>query len=75
MPHWKIVMACVIFCLTGIIIQVIAISHSVTFKREILVKKSAEFNKNHQDTRKEALENTDDKNLLRVLNRMKGDDD
>jgi hypothetical protein len=73
--HWKIVMACVIFCLSGVILQVVLISHSVTFKREILVKKSAEFNKNHQDTRMEALGNNNDANLIRVLNRMKGDDD
>lgn len=75
LANWKIVLACVIFCLAGITLQVVLISHSVTFKREILVKKSAEANKHHEDARKHALNNSNDANLVRVLNRMKGDDD
>lgn len=69
--NWKIVMACVIFCATGVCLQIIAISKSLTFKRDKLTEKSANYSKIHEETRLQATSNSNVENLERILVRMK----
>jgi DnaJ homolog subfamily C member 4 len=57
MKNWKIVCACVIFCATGVLLQVIAITRSVTFKREQLDKYSAINSAKHEAARELAIKN------------------
>lgn len=60
MKNWKIVCACIIFCATGVLIQVLAITKSVTFKREQLDKFSAINSSKHETARNLALKNGND---------------
>lgn len=69
--NWKIVLACVVFCLMGIIVQILAITKSVTFNREKLNERSTIFSSIHRTTREEALKHNNKSNLERVVNRMK----
>lgn len=68
--NWKIVMACVIFCAFGILLQIIAITKSMTFKRDTLSERSNLFSKIHTDVRNE-VSNSNAENLERILGRMK----
>jgi len=54
MAHWKIVIACVMFCLTGIMLQVYAITRSVTFKRDQLDRSSGVYQQHHEKVRQTA---------------------
>jgi curved DNA-binding protein CbpA len=71
MPHWKIVMACVIFCLIGVCIQALAISKSVTFKREQLTRSSSLYSESHHQVRAEAVSHGKEEQLERVKSRLK----
>ncbi|CRK93823.1 CLUMA_CG007350, isoform A [Clunio marinus] len=51
MKNWKIVMACAIFCAFGVLVQVLAISNSMTFRREQLDRTSAAYSKQHEELR------------------------
>ncbi|XP_070505097.1 uncharacterized protein [Chironomus tepperi] len=73
--NWKIVLACLIFCATGIIAQVFAISKSFTFKRDKLREQTIAYNEMHKKTRSEALKNDNLTNLQNMLNRMKEKDE
>lgn len=68
--NWKIVMACVIFCALGVLLQIIAITKSMTFKRETLSERSNLFSKIHKDTRNE-VSSSNTENLERILVKMK----
>lgn len=54
MANWKIVTACVVFCAFGVMLQVIAITKSITFKREMLDRSSAVHQENHERVRSNA---------------------
>lgn len=69
MSNWKIVMACVIFCGLGISLQIMLISKSFTFKRDLLIERSAAYARMHHDTRSQ-VSNSNDDNMERVLSRM-----
>lgn len=69
--NWKIAVGCLMFCAFGILIQTIAISRSVTFKREQLIKSSTDYNTNHEKLRVEAVMNGNSVQLERVNQRLR----
>ena len=68
--NWKIVMACVVFCAFGVLLQIIAITKSMTFKRETLSSRSHLYSQIHSEVRNE-VSSSNAENLERILNRMK----
>lgn len=69
--NWKIAMACLMFCAFGIMIQTVAISRSVTFKREQLDKSSAIYNSNHEKVQRDAEKYGNAAQLERVNQRLR----
>lgn len=69
--NWKIVMACVIFCALGILVQVLAITRSVTFKREQLDKSSAIYQASHDNIKNVAANHTREEQLELMRRRLK----
>lgn len=69
--NWKIVVACIVFCSIGILVQVLAVNKSLTLKREELEKASIEYSKNHAKTRFEALKNGNADQLERIKSRLR----
>jgi hypothetical protein len=66
LANWKIVMACVIFCATGILLQSIAITKSVTFKREVMKERSAIYTENLRKAREDAQKYGNEEQLKRL---------
>jgi hypothetical protein len=60
----------VIFTLSGVFLQALAISRSVTFNREKLAQSSAAYSENHQNVRETALGNSNEENIERLKLRM-----
>lgn len=67
----KIVAACIMFCAFGILLQVLAITRSVTFKRDQLDKSSAIYITHHEQAKSAAESLGKVENLERVILRMK----
>lgn len=73
LANWKIVVACLIFCACGILLQILAITKSMTFKRDKLSERSIVYGKIHNDTRQK-VSNSNAENMERILTRMKSKD-
>lgn len=67
LANWKIVLACIVFCAFGVTLQTIAITKSVTFKREVMKERSAMYS----DNLRKARENADKYGNEEQLNRLK----
>lgn len=70
MSNWKIVCACIIFCAFGVMIQIVAITNSMTFKREQLDKFSAINSSKHEKAREAAMKYGNTEQLDRLKVRM-----
>lgn len=68
--NWKIVLACMVFCGFGIMLQATAIIKSVTFKREQLDRSSAIYSANHAKVREEAVRNGNEVQFERLKQRL-----
>lgn len=69
--NWKIVMACVIFCAVGVLMQVLAITRSITFKRDQLDRSSAIYQESHDNIRNNAAKHTRAEQLEYMRLRLK----
>lgn len=58
MANWKIVMACVLFCAVGSIIQSYAIRKSFTFKRQAFLERSAAYSEHLSKVKADAQKHT-----------------
>jgi DnaJ homolog subfamily C member 4 len=67
MANWKIVMACVIFCAVGSVVQAYAIRKSFTFKRQEMIDRSAIASENLAKARNDAKIFTVDEQLERLV--------
>lgn len=65
LANWKIVLACVIFCGAGIMLQAIAINKSVTFKREVMKERSKIYSENLRLAREDAQKYGNEEQLKR----------
>ena len=70
LANWKVVMACVIFCTLGVMLQAIAISKSFTFKREIMKERSIIYTENLKRAREDAAKYGNDEQLRRLSMKM-----
>lgn len=71
LSNWKVVMACVVFCAFGVMLQTIAINKSFTFKREIMKERSAIFTENLRKAREDANKYGNEEQLERMKLRLK----
>lgn len=71
LANWKVVMACVIFCAAGVMLQAIAISKSVTFKREVMKERSAIYTENLRKAREDAQKYGNEEQLKRLSMKMR----
>lgn len=69
--NWKIVFACFIFAAIGVSLQVFAIRHSVTFRREHLDWSSSLNSTTHEKVREDAEKFGNDEQLERIKGRLK----
>jgi DnaJ homolog subfamily C member 4 len=73
MSNWKIVMACVIFCAVGSVIQAVAIRKSFTFKRQEMIDRSAVASENLAKARDNANKFSVEEQLERLAqNKQRG---
>lgn len=67
MSNWKIVMACVVFCAVGSVIQAFAIRKSFTFKRQEMKERSIVYSENLKKAREGANNFSMDEQLERLV--------
>ncbi|XP_008192304.2 dnaJ-like protein 60 [Tribolium castaneum] len=72
LPNSTIVMICIFFSLIGVGLQYLAITRSVTFKREVLIQKSLEAEKVHNEARTAAHNNGNEAQLETLKKRLLG---
>lgn len=68
--NWRIVVACLVFCACGVVLQAAAIFRSVTFKRENLDRVSEISSVDHKRVREEAEANGNTIQIERLKQRM-----
>lgn len=71
MANWKIVMACVLFCAVGSIIQTYAIRKSFTFKRHEFLKQSAAHSQHLAKAKADAQKHTFEEQVERMKSRAR----
>ncbi|XP_044254295.1 dnaJ-like protein 60 [Tribolium madens] len=72
LPNSTVVIICIFFSLIGVGLQYLAITRSVTFKREVLILKSLEAEKVHNETRTAANDNGNEVQLEALKKRLLG---
>lgn len=69
MANWKIVMACVVFCVVGSVVQAYAIKKSFTFKRNALLERSAKSSEHLSKVKADAKKYTFEEQVERMKSR------
>lgn len=71
MANWKIVMACVVFCVVGSVIQAYAIKKSFTFKRSAMLERSAKSSEHLHKVKADAKNFTFEEQVERMKSRAR----
>lgn len=69
MANWKIVMACVVFCVVGSVIQAYAIKKSFTFKRAAMMERSAKSGEHLSQVKADAKKFTFEEQVEKMKSR------